>query len=332
MLKSIVNKFLKAALNELFIDAAHDSVQVSMGSDLFTESNINLRGLTFRPDLFDALLQPLKLVSGHLGMLNINGIAELALGSGRIQCQVDNVCLLFTVDAMADAEQVQFLKKMLIELQTGNLQHALVRELLKRIQGFPIAKDNDLKKKRSLVTRILKYLFRDILITIRKVHIRIEIPCRGLRENSMYCSSIGVVLPLLKVTPGAQTRPEGVGKADPVLSLAMKNLQVYCDYDSESFVANGTDPAHVLSQFRDRWTEIHTAMLLPFDMEIFVAAEIRRRSGLVTPKLLVVLPNIRVACDPRQLEVLQDLLDLIITATRRFIIFPSIMCSLHLKK
>lgn len=65
MIRSIVNKFLKAALDELFVDAGN--VQMSMGADLFSESTIHLKNLTFRSDVFDICLQPLQLVYGHLG-------------------------------------------------------------------------------------------------------------------------------------------------------------------------------------------------------------------------------------------------------------------------
>ena len=52
---------------------------------------------------------------------------------------------------------------------------------------------------------------------------------------------------------------------------------MYCDYDCESYTANGTDAASILSQFVDRWKcEVHTAFLLPFDVEIVLAAEIRQ--------------------------------------------------------
>lgn len=319
MIRSAVNKYLRAALNELFIDAGDESVQLSMGLDLFTDSNIQLKNLTFKPDLFDALFQPLQLISGHLGKLNIDGIAELALTGGTVRCQAENIYLLFAVDTNSDAEQVQFLKKLLVELQTGDLQHFLVRELLKKIQGFPIGKDPNVKKKRLLLLKIMNYLFKNIQFQVKTVHIRIEAPCRGLRESSLYCSSIGITLPLLRVTPNSGTRPDGVGKDDPILSLLMKNLQVYCDYDCESYTANGSEPAHVLSQFVDRWKcEVHTALLLPFDAEIVVAAEVRRRSGLLSPKFHIVIPKLQVACDPRQLEVLKDFVELVVTTNKRY--------------
>jgi len=81
MLKSFINKALKAALSELFTNSNEGGgVSISMGADLFSESNLNLKNLNMRPDLLDVFLQPLRLVSGHLSSLKLEGIAELAFG------------------------------------------------------------------------------------------------------------------------------------------------------------------------------------------------------------------------------------------------------------
>ena len=48
--------------------------------------------------------------------------------------------------------------------------------------------------------------------------------------------------------------------------------------------------------------KVHTGLLLPLDMEIVIAAEVNRRSGLFSVKLSVCIPKIRFICDPRQLE------------------------------
>ena len=127
MLKAIVNKYLKAALDELFIDGGN--VSMSMGSDLFSDSSINLSSLTFRSDLFDIYLQPLRLISGSIGKLSIEGLAELALSMGKVRCQVDQVLLLFEVDDNLDAERVQIMKKLLLELQ-GNVNCLAIHFLL----------------------------------------------------------------------------------------------------------------------------------------------------------------------------------------------------------
>ena len=47
---------------------------------------------------------------------------------------------------------------------------------------------------------------------------------------------------------------------------------------------------------------MHTGLLLPFDTEIVIAAEVNRRTGLFSVKLSVTIPKIRFICDPRQLE------------------------------
>lgn len=121
MLKALVNKYLKAALDELFIDGGSKNVSMSMGSDLFSDSSINLSSLTFRSDLFDLYLQPLRLISGSIGKLSVEGLAELALSMGKVRCQVDQVFLLFEVDDNLDAERVQIMKKLLLELQGSQL-------------------------------------------------------------------------------------------------------------------------------------------------------------------------------------------------------------------
>lgn len=248
MMRSIVNKFMKAILDELFIDAGN--VQMSMGPDLFSESTIHLKNLTFRPDIFDVCLQPLHLISGHLGKLSVDGIAELALGAGKIGCQVENIFLLFGVDENADAEQVQVMKKLLVELQgRGPISRTLLRDLMKKIQGFPAGKDPDVRKKRKLLLKGLNYLFKSLLMTVKSVHIRIEVKNRNSDVSAVpsdeknvprnhssgsgkskfpLCSAIGITIPQFKLTPNSSVsvRPDGVGKDDPILLFSLKSLQV----------------------------------------------------------------------------------------------------------
>ena len=255
MIKTVINKFLKAALDEVFIDAGN--VQMSMGADLFSESTIHLKNLTFRPDIFDICLQPLHLISGHLGKFSVDGLAELALGSGKIRCQLENVFLLFGVDENADAEQVQVMKKLLLELQgRGPVSRTLLRDLLKKIQGFQASPDPDLRKKRKLLLKILNYVFKNLMVNVKSVHIRIEVKNRGLgptpsgkdtsnnqsgKSNGEekggtggggggdICSAVGLTIPQFKLTPNSVggVRPEGVAKEDPILSVLLKSLQVF---------------------------------------------------------------------------------------------------------
>jgi hypothetical protein len=282
MIRTIINKFLKATLDELFIDAAN--VQMSMGADLFSESTIQLKDLTFRPDLFDICLQPLRLISGHLGKLSVDGLAELAFGAGKIRCQIENVFLLFGVDESADAEQVQIMRKLLLELQgRGPISRTLLRDLLKKLQGFQASKDPDLRKKRKLLLKGLNYVFKNLQIVMKTVHIRIEItnskesvpPAIKLSGNIR--SAIGITIPQCKLTPNSAVgmRPEGVGREDPILSLSVKSMQMYCDYDCQSYAPGGSTHSQIKQQFMERWkTEVHTGLILPFDMEIVIAAEV----------------------------------------------------------
>ena len=55
---------------------------------------------------------------GHLGKLNIEGITELAL-SGKVKFTAENIFLLFQVDSASDAEHLQTLKKIQIEMESG---------------------------------------------------------------------------------------------------------------------------------------------------------------------------------------------------------------------
>ena len=110
----------------------------------------------------------------------------------------------------------------------------------------------------------------------------------------------------------------GVGKEDPVLGLAVSNLQIYCDYQCETYLANGDSPSSILKQFQARWkTEVHTGMLLPFDLEIVLAVTIKKRSGLVLPKISVVIPKLRLVADHKQLEVLQQIIEQYIRTKKR---------------
>ena len=253
-MKGIVNKFLKAALHELFVDAGN--VQMSMGADLFSESTIHLKNLVFRPDIFDVCLQPLHLISGHLGKLSVDGIAELAFGAGKIRCQVENVFLLFGIDENADAEQVQVMKKLLLELQgRGPISRTVLKDLLQKVQGFPAGKDPDVRKKRKLLLKGLNYVFKNLMINVKSVHIRIEVKNRDQpttdssksskdtdssksnipksipssnQNNSNLCSAIGMTIPQFKLSPHSTVgvRPDGVGKEDPILTISLKSLQV----------------------------------------------------------------------------------------------------------
>ena len=62
-------------------------------------------------------------------------------------------------------------------------------------------------------------------------------------------------------------------------SISLHNLQIYCDYDCETYLSNGHNTNKILSQFHARWKhEIHTAILMPFDLEIAFGAEIKKKT------------------------------------------------------
>ena len=321
MIRAVINRMLKAALSELFLDATSDAVHVSMGADMFADSKIHLNNLTFRADIFDAMLHPLQLVSGHLGSLSIEGIAELALG-GKVKCNLDGLFLLFRVDEELDAQRVQFLKKVLAEISANNIEHVLIHELLKKIQGFGDGKDPDFKKKRALLMRTINYVFNSLQLVVKTVHIRIEHgqslePISSL-SSTKACSAIGLTIPLLKLIPGATNRPTGLSKSDPALTLALRSLQIYIDYDRESYLSGGALSADVLHTFQEKWrNESHTAFLLPIDIDIVLGAEINKKAGLFMPKMSISIPSIKLVVDSRQLEVVKFIFERIVQVNIR---------------
>jgi hypothetical protein len=340
MLKSFINKALKAALNELFTNAS-EGVSLSMGSDLFTDSNLNLKNLIIRPDLFDILLQPLRLVSGQISSLKLEGIAEMAFG-GKLRLTVENVFLLFQVDEDIDAERSQILKKILIEFTSSNssLPQLLLREILKKVQGYPGkppatgSKDDgingDVKKQRRLLIKGLNYAFTNISAFIRTVHIRFEIPAAKGRS----CSAFGWTIPQVKIIPYNPTQSPKATRSSqthagvdingsaPQISLFLKSLQMYCDYDTTSYSSPSAKAAQfhefIFQEFKQRWTlESHTAMLLPVDLEIAIAVEVRKRTGLTSFKIATNISALRMTCDIKQLEIICEFFDRYISATKR---------------
>lgn len=63
--------------------------------------------------------------------------------------------------------------------------------------------------------------------------------------------------------------------------------------------------------------KVHTAMVLPFDMEMVLGTEVKRRRGILLPKLLAVIPKLRIAIDPKQLHVLKDILHEVAVSRKR---------------
>jgi hypothetical protein len=240
----LVNQILKTALSELFVDALKDTVHLSLGDDLFSSSKIHLQNLTLRPDIFDACLHPFKLLSGHLGNLKIEGIAEVALG-GSIKISIENVFLLFTISKPNDALHLQTLKKILLELISNGISHQMVKNLLRKLLGMAPDKSTDTIRQRKLIYAAMKHFFKILQITIKKIHLRIEfnptaaLSSIGQRQQpqgaleSSFCA-IGITLPSLKIAQNlvftnTALRSEmnaGSEENDPQIALLLKSLQV----------------------------------------------------------------------------------------------------------
>ena len=383
MIKSLINRFIRNAVDELFINpsssgsgsgsASKDgSFSINFGAgDLFTDSSLNLSNLTLRKDVFNVLLEPLNLVSGHIGQLSLQGIAEALLTGGKISCTASDVYLLFDVNSTATVEEVQLARKILLELLAGAISQKLMKDLLKKIQELPFGAGPNLKNSRKVSLDLMHNLTKNFSVSVKRCHIRIELnwknevavsgsgknhtdaatdttsrsksiavasreailrrlsqvkdavatagpgltggspeggssPSSGEKAGSasrlplalapQACDSIGVMIPYAKICPasGAGGRPEGVKKDDPYLSLSVKRVQLYCDYDCESYCKSGYDFASISQQFRQRWkTEIHTAVIPASDFEIRLALEVRRTSGLVMPRISLDLPKVQ---------------------------------------
>eukprot|EP01038_Epipyxis_sp_PR26KG_P014405 gene14405-19336_t len=320
MFRSIANKFLTAALSELFTNIS-SSLQLNLSADLFADTSIKLQNLFFKNDIFDISLSPLRLVSGSVETLFIEGIAELALG-GKLKFQMENIYLLFVVDQDIDAERMQYLKKLQIELLSTKVIGSIFRELLKRIQGLPNDKEPDLNKKRKVMFKAMDYIFKGIYGTFKSIHIRIEFlpsaPSPLSNANNKLISAVGIIIPQSRYAPNIGSRPDGISKNDPFVHILSKNVQIYIDYDRTSYTSTGLSDAAIMKQFQDRWkSELHTAFILPFNLEIAVAIELRRRIGLISPKILIKIPSLRFGCDARQMVALSDLLRLVTLTKKR---------------
>mmetsp|Transcript_21463 Transcript_21463/g.31127 ORF Transcript_21463/g.31127 Transcript_21463/m.31127 type:complete len:1650 (-) Transcript_21463:216-5165(-) len=322
----IVNQLLKTALSELFVGSAKDTVQINIGSDLFSSSNVNLKNLTIRPDIFDACLHPLKLVSGHLGQLKIEGVAEAALGA-PIKVFVENVFLLFTLSRCDDPEHVQTVKKILLELISNTVSYAIIDNMLRKILGMATDKSSDTNKQRKMIYMAMKHVFKILQVSVKKIHVRIEFDSCAVNGSesttSASYSALGLTLPSLRVGQNLKLSHvrDGIGvdnalgmESDPSICLILKSLQVYCDYDCEPYAPpsekGSTLRTTILRRFTEGWSsEVHTAVLLPFDLEVLCTVAVDVLSGHLSPKLAVAIPRLRFALDPRQVMVFKDLVE-----------------------
>jgi hypothetical protein len=79
---------------------------------------------------------------------------------------------------------------------------------LKKLQGFQASKDPDLRKKRKLLLKGLNYVFKNLMINMKSVHIRIEVTnskesVPPVIKSSGIISAIGITIPLCKLTPNS---------------------------------------------------------------------------------------------------------------------------------
>ena len=83
---------------------------------------------------------------------------------GIIRVHVEGLNLLFTVEENANAEKVQVIKKLLLEIRSGvSISDVILKELLKRIQGLPVDKEPDTVKRREVALRLLVSMFKNVI-------------------------------------------------------------------------------------------------------------------------------------------------------------------------
>jgi hypothetical protein len=98
---------------------------------------------------------------------------------------------------------------------------------------------------------------------------------------------------------------------------------VYCDYDCTPYTPQTALPLSqqriaILKRFSEGWSsEVHTALLLPFDLQILAQISTEVLSGRLSPHLRVAIPHLRVACDPMQINVIKDLIECISFVSKR---------------
>jgi hypothetical protein len=323
MLKRIISQFLKSSLTEIF----ENGDTALQSGDLFAYfSSTTAQNLTFRRDLFDTWLYPVRLLSGSVGRLRVDGLAEAALG-GALKIRVDNVFLLFAVDGAGDPEYAHILKKLRLEMQPKKISDAIIRSLVHRLFGIPeVGEGREARQQKKMFLIAVKFLLRNVQLTIKNIHIRIE-TSPGARSKG--CSAIGVSLP--SITIGPQKLPEPVrrgpsggendssaeghtktaaaatlarGDGSVTLLMSMKSLQLYADYECDSYVMKGYSAEDIHHLFAAKWkSEVHAGILLPFDVDLAVLMRFDEQSASVLPSVSVQIPQFHAACDPKQLEV-----------------------------
>lgn len=131
-------------------------------------------------------------------------------------------------------------------------------------------------------------------------------------------AAVGCTLPLMKIAPNVTSAlPDDLAAENPSVTLSLKSLQVYCDYDCDSYVGTYANKQTHL-EFLQRWKmELHTAILLPFDIDLNCGVKVTTVDGAFTPKLSVTIPRLKIAFDVTQLAVVCQLLDAALFVLKR---------------
>lgn len=164
MLKHVLNQYIKSAMGELFADPESHletkdqseekrSVFQNLLSILTVQDDIVFSNLSFKPDIFDILLQPVRLISGSVGRLKVGGLMK-AYAGGSLTVRIDNLFLLFQVDGLesiSDPEKTHILKKLYLELQSKVLSDSIINSLVYKLFNIPYNGDVEAAKKERRV-------------------------------------------------------------------------------------------------------------------------------------------------------------------------------------
>lgn len=349
MIRQLLNLIIKDLLHDLFSLITSSSVNINATSDILLSNSIFLQGLRLRSDIFDIYFHPLRLFWGNIGKIHIDGIAECMIGA-PIKINIDDVNLLLAPNTTYNIDFAQTLKKALVELLTSRTSSDIIRDLIYRALGKVIQqhKSHDIIKQSHAVWKSLKYLLKNVNIVIKSIHIRIEssvsedVSTTGIGSR---VNAIGLTIPVMKIAPNRSSRAissnSSILNEDMWTVLAIKDMQLYVDYDVLSYIHNenvdisSQEPiinTYMVKVFVDRWRdEVHTAFLQPLDIEILIVLHLSRHSNqstssginvsnsfidIVSTKISSSLSNIKITCDPKQLAVLCRILELFQTAKR----------------
>ena len=384
MIRRVVYHFLKSVINDIFVDVDVNAFHLSGVSDIFSCNTVSLHDLKIRTDIFDIIGHPLRLEWGSIGKLEIDGIADLSLGS-LLTITVDNVFLLFSPHDFCSVDFAQTLKKVVIEYFSSPATINHFKDLILHALGQSIDKTTMTTKQSEAIWKIICYILKNIAIKIKTTHIRVEIfPQKDSKDrNHSKCHAIGLTIPLMRLGQNlcrTMTQQHSYhNKEAPCTAFSMKEIQLYCDYNVDSYLFKYTSdhkqpgPSYgtninttlapdggststsststsaspwdiMMKEFLDRWrTEVHTAILLPFDLDSYVSFNLGTDTskmklssakdthisdtpvfGHLTLTISINITRLRVACDSTQLETLLLILNIIDQYSRRY----KLLCAL----